>query len=273
MHRRSRLGDRHVVWRDRAAGNGVTMIVDETEFDADRWYRSSCRTEGHGLVHRADRDPHADEDRRRGRARSTICRSLRFLASVGEPLNPEAVVWSKRVYGRPFHDNWWQTETGGIMIANFAAIAGEARDRWASPCQASTPPSSSARPDGPSEGRAEPDVEGELALRPGWPSMFRGYLGEDERYRKCFVDGWYLTGDLAHARRRWLLLVRGPVRRRHQDGRPLDRPIRGRECPDGASRRGRGGCDRQAGRGCRRYRQGVRRAQSWLQAGPNSSAS
>ena len=52
---------------------------------------------------------------------------LRFLASVGEPLNPEAVVWSNRVYGRPFHDNWWQTETGGIMIANFAGDGHQAR--------------------------------------------------------------------------------------------------------------------------------------------------
>jgi acetyl-CoA synthetase len=43
----------------------------------------------------------------------------------------------------------------------------------------------------------EPGVQGELALRPGWPSMFRGYLGEEERYRKCFAGGFYLTGDLA----------------------------------------------------------------------------
>jgi acetyl-CoA synthetase len=43
----------------------------------------------------------------------------------------------------------------------------------------------------------EPGVQGELALRPGWPSMFRGYLGDDERYRKCFAGGYYLTGDLA----------------------------------------------------------------------------
>jgi acetyl-CoA synthetase len=43
----------------------------------------------------------------------------------------------------------------------------------------------------------EPGAEGELALRPGWPSMFRGYLHEDERYAKCFAGGWYLTGDLA----------------------------------------------------------------------------
>jgi acetyl-CoA synthetase len=43
----------------------------------------------------------------------------------------------------------------------------------------------------------EPDRDGELALRPGWPSMFRAYLGDEARYRQAFVDGWYLTGDLA----------------------------------------------------------------------------
>ena len=51
--------------------------------------------------------------------------------------------------------------------------------------------------DGSVEVIEEPGKEGELALRPGWPSMFRGYLHEDERYRKCFAGGWYLTGDLA----------------------------------------------------------------------------
>jgi acetyl-CoA synthetase len=40
-------------------------------------------------------------------------------------------------------------------------------------------------------------VQGELALRPGWPSMFRDYLNEPERYEKCFKGGFYLTGDLA----------------------------------------------------------------------------
>jgi acetyl-CoA synthetase len=51
--------------------------------------------------------------------------------------------------------------------------------------------------DGRIEPIDEPDVPGELALKPGWPSMFRDYLGERERYRKCFVGGWYLSGDLA----------------------------------------------------------------------------
>jgi acetyl-CoA synthetase len=121
---------------------------------------------------------------------------LRFLASVGEPLNPEAVVWGKEAFGLPFHDNWWQTETGGIMIANFASM--EIR------------PGSMGRPmpgieaeivrknkQGHLEVLTGPDVQGELALRPGWPSMFRGYWGEEERYKKCFADGFYLTGDLA----------------------------------------------------------------------------
>jgi acetyl-CoA synthetase len=110
-------------------------------------------------------------------------------------LNPEAVVWGERALGLPIHDNWWQTETGGIMIANFASM--EIR------------PGSMGRPVPGVEAAVvrrtprgvevvdAPGVEGELALRPGWPSMFRGYLHEEERYRRCFADGWYLTGDLA----------------------------------------------------------------------------
>src|SRR3970282_2831973 len=48
--------------------------------------------------------------------------SLRYTMSVGEPLNPEAVVWGEKVIGLPFHDNWWQTETGCILIANYPAM-------------------------------------------------------------------------------------------------------------------------------------------------------
>lgn len=48
--------------------------------------------------------------------------STRHVASVGEPLNAEAVVWGREVLGRPIHDNWWQTETGSIMIANFPVM-------------------------------------------------------------------------------------------------------------------------------------------------------
>jgi acetyl-CoA synthetase len=121
------------------------------------------------------------------------------------------VLWGVEAFGLPVHDNWWQTETGAIMIANLLA--------------ADVRPGSMGRPlpgievaivrrtgDEDALGAApgvepgsepgielidEPDVEGELALRAGWPSMFRTYLGQPDRYAACFRDGWYLTGDLA----------------------------------------------------------------------------
>ena len=68
---------------------------------------------GDRLVHRADRDAHDDEGRRPSRSQSYDLSQLRFIASVGEPLNPEAVVWGQEAFGLPIHDNWWQTETGG----------------------------------------------------------------------------------------------------------------------------------------------------------------
>jgi len=175
--------------------NGATMIVDQAEFDAERWYRilqdqkvtvwytaptaiRMLMKAGAEFVKRFDLS------------------KLRLMASVGEPLNPEAVVWGKEAFGKPFHDNWWQTETGGIMISNYLSM--------------DVKPGSMGRPlpgvtagiverVGGSSVReiAKPMVMGELALRPGWPSMMRAYLNEEERYRKCFVDGWYLTGDLA----------------------------------------------------------------------------
>jgi acetyl-CoA synthetase len=175
--------------------NGATLIVDQAEFDAERWYRILQEQKvtvwytaptairmlmkvGTEITKRFDLS------------------KVRLMASVGEPLNPEAVVWSAATFGKPFHDNWWQTETGGIMISNYPSM--------------DVKPGSMGRPlPGVTAGIIErleggavreitkPMVMGELALLPGWPSMMRTYLNEEERYRKCFVGGWYLTGDLA----------------------------------------------------------------------------
>ena len=175
--------------------HGVTNIVDEGDFDAQRWYRTLEQQKvtvwytaptAIRMLMRAAGQPRKQYD----------LGKLRFIASVGEPLNPAAVVWGQEALGLPIHDNWWQTETGGIMIANFAAM--------------DIKPGSMGRPlpgveativkrtgETTVEVIHEPDVDGELALKPGWPSMFRGYLHEEERYRKCFQNGWYITGDLA----------------------------------------------------------------------------
>jgi acetyl-CoA synthetase len=175
--------------------NGIASIIDEGDFDAERWYgilQSQKVTVWYSAPTAIRMLMKAGPEI----VRKYDLHSLRFLSSVGEPLNPEAVVWSKEVYGLPFHDNWWQTETGGIMIANFAAM--------------DIRPGSMGRPlpgieaaivrqteDGTVEEIRESDVQGELALHPGWPSMFRAYWGESERYKKCFAGGFYLTGDLA----------------------------------------------------------------------------
>ncbi|MBF7731694.1 acetate--CoA ligase [Pseudomonas sp. N040] len=173
---------------------GVTSVVDCADFDAERWYAILEREQvsvwytaptairllmkaGAELAH-GHRYPH-----------------LRFIASVGEPLNPEAVWWGQEVLGLPIHDNWWQTETGGIMLANTLALP--------------IKPGSMGKPlpgieaaivrheaDGRLDILAD-ETLGELALRQPWPGMFRAYLGQDERYRRCFAGDWYLSGDLA----------------------------------------------------------------------------
>lgn len=175
--------------------NGLTSIVDEAEFDAERWY-GILQDQRVTVWYTAPTAIRMMMKVGVSPVRQHHLETLRFLASVGEPLNPEAVVWGEQAFGRPFHDNWWQTETGGIMIANYAAM--------------DVRPGSMGRPlpgieagivrrteSGEVELITEPDQQGELALRPGWPSMFRGYWHEPERYQKCFAGGWYLTGDVA----------------------------------------------------------------------------
>lgn len=174
--------------------HGVTNIVDEADFDAERWYRIlqdqkvtvwySAPTAIRRLM-RIPGEPRTHYD----------LSSLRLIHSVGEPLNPEAVVWGQKALGLPIHDNWWQTETGGIMIANYASL-----DIRPGSMGKPLPGIEAAivhRTEGGVEIETTPDVEGELALRPGWPSMFRAYLHDDARYQKCFAGGWYLSGDLA----------------------------------------------------------------------------
>lgn len=174
--------------------HGVTNIVVEAEFDAPSWYGVLAQ-EQVTVWYTAPTAIRMMMKLGAAAVKDYDLSALRFAASVGEPLNAEAVVWGMEAFGLPFHDNWWQTETGGIMIANFASM--------------DIKPGSMGRPLPGVEAeivrrKAEGGVEtlgageeGELALKSGWPSMMRGYLHEEARYRKCFVGEWYLTGDLA----------------------------------------------------------------------------
>ena len=174
---------------------GVTNVVVEAEFDAAAWYEVLER-ERVSVWYTAPTAIRMMMRLGTGPLQGRDLSALRFMASVGEPLNPEAVVWGLEAFGLPFHDNWWQTETGGIMVANFAAM-----DIRPGSMGKPLPGITAAIVQRDAEGRVAvvdaPDTQGELALRAPWPSMMRGYLHEEERYRRCFADGWYLTGDLA----------------------------------------------------------------------------
>ena len=176
--------------------HGVTNIVDESEFDANRWYKIlqdekvsvfyTAPTAIRRLM-RIDSEPTKEYD----------LSSLRLIQSVGEPLNPEAVIWGEEKLKLPIHDNWWQTETGGIMISNL--ISQTIR------------PGSMGRPlpgieagiihqndDGTVTEITEANKEGDLAIKVGFPSLFRAYLHADEKYKKSFIGEWYISGDLAY---------------------------------------------------------------------------
>lgn len=173
---------------------GATVVVDDGEFSPERWY-GILREHRVGVWYTSPTAirilmKYGDE-----LARRCGPRALRFIASVGEALNPGAVRWGEQVLGCPIHDTWWQTETGSIMIANTPTL----------PIR----PGSMGRPLPGIEaavvrreqgGRiapvGQPGEPGELALRAGWPSMFRGYLDDPGRYAACFADGWYLSGDI-----------------------------------------------------------------------------
>jgi acetyl-CoA synthetase len=172
--------------------NGVTQAVLDSGFSAERWYQfvqkhkitvwysapTAIRLlmkEGTDLVRKHDMS------------------SLRHLCSVGEPLNAEAVLWSKEAFGLFFHDTFWQTETGSIVITNYPGMP--------------IKPGSMGKPfPGITATVLDPKtyepvnrvgIVGLIALRPGWPSMFRTYWNNEAIYQSKFKNGWYLCGDRA----------------------------------------------------------------------------
>ncbi|MBD3160883.1 MAG: acetate--CoA ligase [Candidatus Eisenbacteria bacterium] len=171
--------------------NGCTQLVLDSGFGSARWYEFMQKhratvwysaptairllmRDGTELVQKHDLS------------------SLRHLASVGEPLNAEAVVWSKEAFGKEFHDTYWQTETGCMVLCNYPGLP--------------VKPGSMGKPfPGIEAGVVDPKnhepvkqgTVGLIALRPGWPSMFRAYWNNEKTYNEKFQNGWYICGDRA----------------------------------------------------------------------------
>jgi acetyl-CoA synthetase len=118
--------------------------------------------------------------------------TLRHLLSVGEPLNPEAVEWGVRAFGLAFHDTWWQTEIGAMAIVNYPNM--------------NIKPGSMGKPFPgvvaavvDKDGKELPvGKEGDLALKPGWPSMMKTIWRRPVKYKSYFEHGWYISGDRAY---------------------------------------------------------------------------
>lgn len=171
---------------------GAISISDEEDFEAARWYRVleeqkvqvwyTSPTAFRRLMRIAPENNLQDR-----------LENLRLILSVGEPLHPDAVIWGQKTFGVPVLDNWWQTETGGIMITNFRSMV--------------VKPGSMGKPiPGVVAAVAmvtpvfklieKPNTTGLLVLKKGWPSMFHSYWKEQGRYDNAFHGDWYVTGDL-----------------------------------------------------------------------------
>lgn len=172
--------------------NGVTQCVLDSGFKAESWYKfieenkitvwysaptaiRSLMKEGKDVVNKFDLS------------------SLRHLCSVGEPLNAEAVIWSTETYGLTFHDTFWQTETGSMVITNYPGMKIKPGS-MGKPFPGITATILDLKTFEPVK---EAGVVGLIALKPGWPAMFRGYWNNEETYKSKFINGWYVCGDRA----------------------------------------------------------------------------
>jgi len=172
--------------------NGITQAVLDAGFNSERWYnfiqkyRITVWYSAPTAIRLLMRDGQEI-------VKKYDLSSLRHLCSVGEPLNAEAVIWSKEAYGKPFHDTYWQTETGCIVISNFPGM--EIRPgSMGKPFPGITAMVVDLKTFQPIE---KPGVVGLIALRPDWPSIIRTYWKNQAGFESKFKNGWYLTGDRA----------------------------------------------------------------------------
>ncbi|MDX6373871.1 MAG: acetyl-CoA synthetase, partial [Nocardioidaceae bacterium] len=124
--------------------------------------------------------------------------SLRILGSVGEPINPEAYIWYRKVIGgdrTPVVDTWWQTETGAIMISPLPGVT------HGKPGSAMIPIPGVSADVVTEDGQSVPNGSGGyLVLTQPWPSMLRTIWGDDDRFKETYwskyaEQGWYFAGD------------------------------------------------------------------------------
>ncbi|MEE9224445.1 MAG: acetate--CoA ligase [Thermoplasmata archaeon] len=173
--------------------NGVTNVIRGGRFNPDIWYHTIQDLEvtvwysaptAFRLLMSAGTE----------KAKKYDLSSLRYICSVGEPLNPEVIRWGHEAFdGKTIHDNWWMTETGHQIIANYPSMP--------------VRPGSMGRPfpgvsaaivdnDGKVLG---PNQIGNLVIKKGWPGMMRQIWNDPEKFDSYFEWGeWFFSGDSAY---------------------------------------------------------------------------
>ena len=180
---------------------GVSAVIYEGRFDPKKWYeilekyKVSVWYTAPTAIRMLMATPLTGSDP----VKKFDLRNLRHLCSVGEPLNPEAIRWGLKAFGLPFHDNWWQTETGAICIANYPSM-----DIKLGSMGKPIPGIVAAIVDDHGKELA-PNIEGNLALKPPWPSMMKTIWRRPHKYKSYFISGtrldsgnrceWYISGD------------------------------------------------------------------------------
>jgi acetyl-CoA synthetase len=171
---------------------GITQCILDSGFSAESWYRfiEECRITVWYTSPTAIRSLMKAGEKLVTKFDLT---SLRHLASVGEPLNPEAVIWSEKVFGLPFHDTYWQTETGSIMLTNFPGmkIKPGSMGKPFPGITAAVLDSKDYQP------ITEPGKIGLISFKPDWPARMRGYWRNEKAHQGKYKNGWYLAGDRA----------------------------------------------------------------------------
>jgi acetyl-CoA synthetase len=171
---------------------GVTQVVLDAGFGAEKWYAFMQKYKV-SMWYSAPTAIRLLMKEGIEAVKKYDLSSLRHLASVGEPLNAEAVVWSEKAFGKMFHDSYWQTETGAIMITNYPGMKIKPGS-MGKPFPGITATVLNTKTYEPI---TTAGMVGLIALKPGWPSMMRSYWNNKTTYDSKFKNGWYICGDRA----------------------------------------------------------------------------
>lgn len=172
--------------------NRCTSFIRGGRFDAEKWYKTiekykitvwfsaptafrMMMAAGDDLVKKYDLS------------------SLRHIFSVGEPLNPEVIKWGEKVFNKTIRENWWMTETGMMLIANYPCLK-------VNPGSMGKPfPGITATIIDDKGKELGPNQIGNLAIKAGWPSMMRAIWNNPQKHEEYFkFKPWYASGDLAY---------------------------------------------------------------------------